>query len=109
MSKSYTGFANDNVLLSVGRALLKKESRDGRDISDCEARGHAMVIQGRYGFVEPNDQEMFCDEVVRAFHYVKARQLQSVDKIAYLSFQKDELLNNSILDDGLDLDPIPQS
>lgn len=101
MPKSYTGFANDAVLLSIGRAILRKEIRDGRQISDYEAKGHAMVIQGRYEFVKPSEQELFCDEVIRAFNYVKQRQLQSVSKTAYLSFQKDELLNNSILDDEL--------
>ena len=98
MSKSYTGFANDAVLLSIGRAILRKETRDGRQINDYEARGHAMVIQGRYRFVNQDEQELFCDEVVRAFNYVKQRQLSSVSKTAYLSFQKDELLGNSILD-----------
>lgn len=101
MSKNYTGFANDAVLLSIGRAILRKEARDDREISDYEARGHAMVIQGRYGFVQPDEQDLFCDEVVRAFNYVKQRQLQSVSKTAYLSFQKDEILGNSILDDEL--------
>jgi hypothetical protein len=99
--KSYTGFANDNVLLSIGRAILRKQQRENRDISDYEARGHAMVIQGRYNFVKTNEQELFCNEVVQAFQYVKQRKLQSVSKLAYLDFQKDELLGNSILDDEL--------
>lgn len=101
MSKVYTGFANDAVLLSIGRAILRKQARDEREISDYEARGHAMVIQGRYRFVQDHQQELFCDEVVRAFHYVKQRQLPAVRKTAYLSFQRDELLGNSILDDEL--------
>ena len=68
---SYTGFANDNVLLSIGRAILRKQQRDGRQITDYEARGHAMVIQGRYSFVGQQEAELFCDEVVRAFRYIK--------------------------------------
>jgi hypothetical protein len=102
--KSYTGFANDAVLLSIGRAILRKQQRDEREICDFEAKGHAMVIQGRYKFVLEHEQDLFCDEVLRAFRYVEQRQLSSVSKTAYLSFQKDELLGNSILDGELDQD-----
>lgn len=62
MSKYYTDFVSDTILLSIGRAILRKEKREGRDISD--------------------------DEVVRAFNYVKQRQLESVSKkISYLGHQ----------------------
>jgi len=85
MSKSYTGFVSDSIMLSIGRAILRKQKRDKQSISYYEARGHAMVLQARYKFVDADKQELFCDEVVRAFNYVKQRQLQSVSKKAYIS------------------------
>ncbi|MFW3895954.1 hypothetical protein [Pseudomonas bharatica] len=101
---NYTGFTSDAILLSIGRAILRKQTRDKRTISDFEAMGHAMVIQGRYGFV-PNDlQQQFCNDVVRAFRFVEQREVSSISKVAYLSFQKDELLGNSVLDSQLATD-----
>ncbi|NKC14699.1 MAG: hypothetical protein GKR94_21690 [Gammaproteobacteria bacterium] len=101
MTKFSSGFVTDNIFLSIGRAILRKQMRDERNISDSEALGHAMAIQGRYDFVDQNEAQLFCQEVVRAFRYVEQRELKSVSKLAYASFQKDQLSGNSILDDEL--------
>ncbi|MEZ8709044.1 hypothetical protein AB6H46_22310 [Vibrio alginolyticus] len=101
MSKQSTGFVTDSILLSIGRAILRKQVRENRSISDTEASGHAMVLQGRYGFVSQNEANLFCNEVVRSFRYVEQRELKSVSRIAFASFQIDELSGNSILDDEL--------
>ena len=101
MLKPTSGFVTDSILLSIGRAILRKQLRDERDISDSEAIGHAMVIQGRYSFVDQCDTQLFCQEVLKAFRYVEQRELKQVSKLAYASFQKDQLSGNSILDDEL--------
>ncbi|RQV06290.1 hypothetical protein DF039_31950 [Burkholderia cenocepacia] len=101
MEPNHRGFVTEAILLSIGRAIVRKQQRDNHPISDYEAKGHAMVIQGRYRFVEEQHQELFCEEVVRAFRYVAQRQLASVNKAAYLRFQMDEVTGNSILDSEL--------
>lgn len=98
MSKSSTGFVTDSILLSIGRAILRKQVRENRSISDAEIYGHAMVLQGRYNFVHQSSADSFCNEVVRSFRYVEQRELKSVSRIAFASFQIDELGGNSILD-----------
>ena len=98
---THTGFVSDTVLLSIGRAILRKAQRESREINDSEAQGHALVLQGRYGFVPQAEQELFCQEVVRAFRYVEQRQLNSVSKLAYAKFRVDELMGNSVLDNQL--------
>lgn len=98
---SHTGFVVDNILLSVGRAILRKQAKEDRKISDDEAYGLALAAQGRYGFVPEQDKEKFAIEIVRSFRYVEQRELQSVSKLAYASFQKDQYLGNSIFDDTL--------
>lgn len=98
---THTGFVSDTILLSIGRALLRKGQREDREINDAEAHGHALVLQGRYGFVPQHEQELFCQEVVRAFRYVEQRELNSVSKLAYAKFRVDELMGNSVLDDQL--------
>jgi hypothetical protein len=98
---THTGFVSDSILLSIGRAILRKAQREKRDINDAEAFGHALVLQGRYAFVQQNEQELFCQEVVRAFRYVEQRELTSVSKLAYAKFRVDELMGNSVLDDQL--------
>lgn len=102
----HTGFVSDAILLSIGRAILRKQHRDNRNINDAEAFGHALVLQGRYGFVPNHEQNLFCQEVVRAFRYVEQRELLSVSKLAYARFRVDELAGNSVLDAELaqDLD-----
>ncbi|NUF50332.1 hypothetical protein [Gilliamella sp. ESL0250] len=101
MSKQASGFFADSILLAIGRAVLRKQIRDNRSISDTEAMGHAMVIQGRYNFVPQDKINIFCNEVVRAFRYVEQRELQSVSRVAYTRFQLYELTGNSILDTQL--------
>ncbi|PSV36102.1 hypothetical protein C9J44_10760 [Photobacterium sp. GB-27] len=101
MPKSSSGFVTDSILLSIGRAILRKQLRENRRISDVEVHGHAMVLQGRYNFVHKRDENLFGDEVVRSFRYVEQRGLKSVDRLAFFSFQKDELSGNSILDTEL--------
>jgi hypothetical protein len=101
MMENHSGFVSDAILLSIGRAILRKQEREDRNINDAEAHGHALVLQGRYGFVENENQEQFCREVVRAFRYVEQRELQSVSKVAYAKFRLDELTGNSVLDDQL--------
>lgn len=96
--ENHTGFVSDAILLSIGRAILRKQQRDNRNINDAEASGHALVLQGRYGFVPDHEQNLFCQEVVRAFRYVEQRELQSVSKLAYAKFRVDELTGNSVLD-----------
>jgi len=98
---NHSGFVSDAILLSIGRAILRKQQREDRDINDAEAYGHGLVLQGRYGFVENEHQNLFCQEVVRAFRYVEQRELQSVSKVAYAAFRLDELTGNSVLDDQL--------
>jgi len=99
--ENHSGFVSDAILLSIGRAILRKQEREDRDINDAEAKGHALVLQGRYGFVQSAEQELFCQEVVRSFRYVEQRKLQSVSKLAYANFRVDELTGNSVLDDQL--------
>ncbi|HFU75109.1 MAG TPA: hypothetical protein ENK66_02580 [Arcobacter sp.] len=99
--KSHTGFVVDNILLSVGRAILRKQVNESRNISDDEAYGLALAAQGRYGFVPEQQKESFATEIVRSFRYVEQRELQSVSKLAYASFQKDQYLGNSIFDEQL--------
>lgn len=99
--ENHSGFVSDAILLSIGRAILRKQQRENRNINDAEAQGHALVLQGRYGFVEDGDQDLFCQEVVRSFRYVEQRELQSVSKVAYAKFRLDELTGNSVLDDQL--------
>ena len=99
--KSHTGFVVDNILLSVGRAILRKQVRESRNISDDEAYGLALAAQGRYGFVSNQEKENFATEIVSSFRYVEQRELQTVNKLAYASFQKDQYLGNSIFDEEL--------
>ncbi|EPO6695919.1 hypothetical protein [Pseudomonas aeruginosa] len=99
--ENHSGFVSDAILLSIGRAILRKQEREDRNINDAEAQGHALVLQGRYGFVENANQELFCREVVRSFRYVEQRELQAVSKVAYAKFRLDELTGNSVLDDQL--------
>lgn len=101
---NHSGFISDTILLSIGRAILRKQQREGRNINDSEAYGHALVLQGRYGFVGNHNQDLFCQEVVRAFRYVEQRELQAVSKVAYAKFRLDELTGNSVLDDQLVVD-----
>lgn len=101
MSEQASGFVTDSILLAIGRAILRKQLRDNRIISDTEAMGHAMVIQGRYNFVKQEQINIFCNEVVRSFRYVEQRELQSLSRIAFALFQIDELAGNSILDEQL--------
>ncbi|SIT40086.1 conserved hypothetical protein [Paraburkholderia piptadeniae] len=96
--ENYTGFVSDAILLSIGRAILRKQQRDGRSIGDAEARGHAQVLQGRYGFVQEKETDTFCNEVLRAFRYLEQRELQAISKLAYANFRVDELIGNSVLD-----------
>ena len=98
---AHTGFISDTILLSIGRAILRKGQRENRTINDAEAYGHALVLQGRYEFVSPENQNLFCQEIVRAFRYVEQRELNSVSKLAYAKFRVDELMGNSVLDDQL--------
>jgi hypothetical protein len=102
MTQSHTGLMCNNVLLGIGNAIAKKERREERSISDCEAHGLAMTIQGRYGYVQPEETELFCKEVVRAFNYVKQRELTSVSTLAHLRFKVDETLGVSPLHDEFD-------
>lgn len=103
---NHSGFISDTVFLSIGRAILRKQQREDRNINDAEAHGHALVMQGRYSFVGSDDQNLFCQEVVRAFRYVEQRELQAVSKVAYAKYRLDELTGNSVLDDQLAIDPI---
>lgn len=98
MSESSTGFVTDSILLSIGRAILRKQLRENRSISDAEVYGHAMVLQGRYNFVHQSSADSFCNEVARSFRYVEQRELKSVSRMAYARFQIDEMSGNSILD-----------
>ena len=101
MNKNHTGFILDNIFLSIGRAILRKEIRENRDISITEVKGHALTIQGQYNFVPNNESEKFAEEIVRAFQYVKKREISSISSKAYILFKKDELFGNSILDEEL--------
>lgn len=101
---NHSGFISDTILLSIGRAILRKQQREDRNINDAEAHGHALVLQGRYGFVPVEHQNLFCQEVVRSFRYVEQRELHAVSKVAYAKFRLDELTGNSVLDDQLLVD-----
>lgn len=99
--KSHTGFVVDNILLSVGRAILRKQANENRNISDDEAYGLALAAQGRYEFVPDQEKESFATEIVRSFRYVEQRELQTISKLAYVSFKKDQYLGDSIFDEHL--------
>jgi len=101
MSKYYTIFITETILLSIGRAILRKQERDNQSISDYEARGHAMVLQARYKLVNLDEQDLFCDEVVRAFNYVKERRLEYISKKGYISFKAGQFFGTSVLDEEL--------
>ena len=101
MSEFYTGFVSEAILLAIGRAILRKQTRDNITISDYEAKGHAMVIQGRYNYVPPEEAEIFCGKVLAAFKFAQQSSPKSLRKMAHLEFQKDETLGNSILDEEL--------
>lgn len=99
--RTSTGIVLDAILLSIARAISRKGQRESRQISDTEAYGHAMVMQGRYNFVPDAESALFCEEITRTFRYVEQRQLTGVSSVAYAKFRLDELIGNSILDEAL--------
>jgi hypothetical protein len=97
---SLTGPFADSVYLSLGRAILRKQERTERTISDQEALGHAQVLQGRYGFVKDEDSAKFGQKVLRAFRYVEQQSLP-LSALAAASYGKDNVLHSTPLHDDV--------
>ena len=90
-----------SILLSIGRAILRIQEKEKRTIDDTEVKGFAFMLQGRYKFVPSNESDKFANNILSAFKYVQEIKVSSISKLAYASFQKDEFLGNSILDEEL--------
>ena len=102
MSKQSSGIVTDNMLLTIGRTILRKQVRDNRIFSDTEIMGFAISLQNSYNFVKKKDQiDSFCNEVIRAFRYLEQRELKSISYVAYTHFRFDEWSGNSIFDELL--------
>ncbi|WLI89082.1 hypothetical protein Q4S45_20645 [Massilia sp. R2A-15] len=95
-----TGPFADAVYLSLGRAILRKQERAERTISDHEALGHAQVLQGHYGFVKDEDSAKFGQKVLHAFRYVEQENLP-LSSLAAASYGKDKVLNRTPLHDDV--------
>jgi len=101
---NHTGCFIDAILLSIGRAILRKQQREERSINNTEAYGYALALQGRFNFVRHEDNDIFCNEVVRSFRYVESRELSYISKKAYAFFRASEYMGSSILDESLQQD-----
>ena len=101
MKNTHSGFVTETILLSIGRAILRKQEKEARIFNDIEVKGLALTIQGKYNFVPFDESDKFAENILSAFKYVQEIKVSSISKLAYASFQKDKFLGNSILDEEL--------
>ena len=100
--KKHYGYINTNIYISIAYNILAKGRREDRSINDTEVLGLALMLQGKYGYVEEDKTQEFQEGVLGAKHLIEKTSEAPVSKKAHAKYKLDDTLGANPLHEDYD-------
>ena len=101
-NNNHSGYINTNIYLSIAYNIIAKGRKEDRPINDTEVLGLALMLQGKYGYVEENKAQEFQEGVLSAKHLIEKTSKAPVSKKAHAKYKLDDTLGANPLHEDYD-------